>query len=145
MLSPNNCLLLLPPIVTKCHRMNFGVLCQMEQEMAMLSYELCSGSQKQHTKNIAQVIARQLLPLGILVNLQSDQNSAILPSLIKSHPPQAPVVRRHLWHLEPQYSSQSCLSLPCSVGSVSFSVCRESLPSIWFYSLTCEYAVSSSD
>lgn len=143
MLSPNNYLLLFPPIVTKCHRMNFGVLCQKEQEMAMLSYELCSGSQKQHTK-IAQVIARQLLPLGTLVNLQSDQNSAILPSLNKSCPPQAPVVRRHLWHLEPQYSSQSCLSLPCSAGPASFSICRENLPSIWFYSLTCEYAISSS-
>lgn len=101
MLSPNNYLLLLPPIVTKCRRMNFGILCQTEQEMAMLSYELCSGSQKQHTK-IAQVIARQLLPSSTLVNLQSGQNSAILPSLNKSRPPQAPVVRRHLWHLEPQ-------------------------------------------
>lgn len=70
MLFPNNYLLLLPPIVTKCHRMNFGTLCQMEQEI-----EVCIGSQNQHAR-IFQVTAKQWLPLGILVNGQSGQNWA---------------------------------------------------------------------
>lgn len=77
MLSLNDGLLLLPPIVTKCHRMNFGILCQMEQEM-----EVCIGSQNELAK-ISQVIARRWLPVGILLTNKVTKIGHILASLDK--------------------------------------------------------------
>ena len=47
MLSPNNYLLLLPPLVTKCHRMNLGTLHQMQQEIEMLNGMLAANNNMQ--------------------------------------------------------------------------------------------------
>lgn len=96
MLSPNNYLLLLPPIVTNCHRMNFGTLRQMEQET-----EVCIGSQNQHAK-IFQVIARRWLPLGILLTSKVAKIRHILASLDELFPPLAPVAMCQFWCREPQ-------------------------------------------
>ena len=75
MLSPNNALLLLPPTGTICRRMNFGALLPKEQEMGMPNFQLRVGRQKQYVKTF-QIIARQLLPSGTLVNPQNGQNWA---------------------------------------------------------------------
>lgn len=96
MLFPNNYLLLLPPIVTKCHRMNVGTVCQMEQEV-----EVCTGSENQHAR-IFQVIARQCYhwvswPTSNVVKI-----GHILASLDKMFSPQAAVAMCQLWCLEPR-------------------------------------------